>query len=79
MTLCYFYPSWMLVWQVLVALDISSHWIQMYASLKLGKTSHKLLVGNNPLLTFYNNPVCMDTRVSKYVELKFLCSSIRAC
>ncbi|XP_064391599.1 CDP-diacylglycerol--inositol 3-phosphatidyltransferase-like [Halichondria panicea] len=54
MTLCLFYPSWMLVWQCIVALDISSHWIQMYSALVVGDTSHKVTdLTANPIMRYY--------------------------
>ncbi|GCE99530.1 CDP-diacylglycerol-inositol 3-phosphatidyltransferase [Zygosaccharomyces mellis] len=42
--ICYLslmYPKWCAVFQILVALDISSHYMHMYASLTDGNTSHK--------------------------------------
>ena len=51
MVLGYFYPNWLLLWQILVALDISSHWMQMYSSLLHGETTHKDVI--NPILRFY--------------------------
>lgn len=42
--ICYLsvmYPKWCAVFQILVALDISSHYMHMYASLTGGNTSHK--------------------------------------
>ncbi|GAV53249.1 hypothetical protein ZYGR_0AI05330 [Zygosaccharomyces rouxii] len=42
--ICYLslmYPRWCAVFQLLVALDISSHYMHMYASLTGGNTSHK--------------------------------------
>ena len=54
MVLCYFFPSWLFVFQLIVALDISSHWIQMYSSLLHGETSHKTTDLNaHPIMKFY--------------------------
>lgn len=54
MMLCVFYPKWLLIWQLLVALDISSHWIQMYSSLLLGESSHKVTdLAANPVMRYY--------------------------
>lgn len=44
--ICYLasiYPTWMLVWQLLLGLDLSSHYMHMYASLSTGSTSHKTI------------------------------------
>jgi len=58
MGLCYFYPLWIFLWQFLVALDISSHWVQMYSSLLHGENSHKVTEQNkNPILLLYYQPV----------------------
>lgn len=35
------YPSWAVLFQTLLALDISSHYMHMYANLSNGATSHK--------------------------------------
>lgn len=52
--LCYFYPYWIFMWQLLIALDISSHWVQMYCSLLHGETTHKVTdLSANPLMRFY--------------------------
>ncbi|KAL5477250.1 hypothetical protein EMCRGX_G024019 [Ephydatia muelleri] len=54
MVLCQFYPKYAIVFQLLVALDISSHWIQMYSSMIHGETSHKVTdLSANPFLRFY--------------------------
>lgn len=39
--LCYKFPSWCVIFQLLLALDISSHYMHMYATLSSGTTSHK--------------------------------------
>jgi CDP-diacylglycerol--inositol 3-phosphatidyltransferase len=43
--LCALWPRYMLPCVCLIALDIFSHWFQMYASLLSGASTHK--VGNN--------------------------------
>ena len=54
MVLCDFYPSYILAFQCLVSLDITSHWAQMYATLTKGGTSHKNIRAEaNPLLRIY--------------------------
>jgi CDP-diacylglycerol--inositol 3-phosphatidyltransferase len=35
------YPPWFFTCVALVALDIGSHWLQMYAQLLKNRTSHK--------------------------------------
>ena len=50
----YFYPSYLFLFQLLIALDISSHWIQMYSSLQHGETTHKVTdLAANPVMRFY--------------------------
>ncbi|KAH3687236.1 hypothetical protein WICPIJ_001793 [Wickerhamomyces pijperi] len=39
--LCVLYPSWALVFQILISLDLSSHYMHMYATLISGGKSHK--------------------------------------
>ena len=51
--LCIFYPSWLIMWQLVAALDISSHWYHTATTYLLGGKSHK--EGHtNPLLIFFN-------------------------
>ena len=53
----YFYPSYLFLFQLLIALDISSHWVQMYSSLQHGETSHKVTdLTANPVMRFYYTP-----------------------
>lgn len=51
--LCVAYPSWSPIFQVLVALDISSHYIHMYATLSTGGQSHKTIEKEQWLLNLY--------------------------
>ena len=54
MVLCLLYPQYMFWLQLIVALDISSHWIHMYSSLIHGETSHKVTgLSTNPILRLY--------------------------
>lgn len=54
MVLCIFYPRCALIFQVLVALDISSHWMQMYSSLLHGENTHKVTdLAANPIMRLY--------------------------
>eukprot|EP00049_Salpingoeca_infusionum_P026866 m.28546 g.28546 ORF g.28546 m.28546 type:complete len:225 (+) comp9049_c0_seq2:116-790(+) len=53
-TCAQFYPDYVVYFQLLAILDISSHWFQMYDALTQGKTSHKLIkLDENPVLRFY--------------------------
>lgn len=40
--LCSISPRYCSVWIVLMALDLSAHWFQVYASLAAGRASHKV-------------------------------------
>ncbi|KAJ1983123.1 phosphatidylinositol synthase 1 (CDP-alcohol phosphatidyltransferase1) [Dimargaris verticillata] len=54
------YPSWTILFQCLISLDISSHYIHMYSSLLAGADSHKKISEHqNPILKAYyhNNKV----------------------
>ncbi|EFX77412.1 hypothetical protein DAPPUDRAFT_305782 [Daphnia pulex] len=53
-TLGSFYPSYLFVFQLVMIVDVSCHWIHLHTSNVLGKTSHKN-VGEeeNALLRFY--------------------------
>lgn len=48
--LAYCYPNLTLIFQLLIALDLSSHYLQMYASLSLGADSHKSIQAGQPFL-----------------------------
>uniref|UniRef100_A0A1L8DY90 CDP-diacylglycerol--inositol 3-phosphatidyltransferase n=2 Tax=Nyssomyia neivai TaxID=330878 RepID=A0A1L8DY90_9DIPT len=45
-TLSYFYPKYMFLFQLSMAIDISCHWIYTHTSLLQGKTSHKFVDAN---------------------------------
>ncbi|KAF9106579.1 hypothetical protein BGX27_009107 [Mortierella sp. AM989] len=51
------YPSYALVFQFLIALDVSSHYMHMYSSLTSGATSHKKIseTSNIFLRLYYSN------------------------
>ena len=54
MVLGHFYPAYLFLFQFLIALDISSHWVQMYSSLQRGDSSHKVTdLSANPVMRFY--------------------------
>lgn len=39
--LCLLWPTWQALWMLLIGLDLSSHYMHMYASLSSGAHSHK--------------------------------------
>ncbi|RHZ71185.1 hypothetical protein Glove_261g68 [Diversispora epigaea] len=51
------YKSWAIVFQLLISLDLSSHYMHMYSSLTAGSTSHKKISkSSNPILrAYYSN------------------------
>ncbi|XP_055338657.1 CDP-diacylglycerol--inositol 3-phosphatidyltransferase-like [Paramacrobiotus metropolitanus] len=54
MVLGHFYPKWMVLFQSIVALDITSHWIHMYSAMLKGTVSHKIIdLAAHPLLRIY--------------------------
>ncbi|KAF9246217.1 CDP-alcohol phosphatidyltransferase-domain-containing protein [Melanogaster broomeanus] len=57
--LCYLssaYPNYALVFQFLIALDFSSHYMHMYSSLVTGSRSHKLVTSDvSRILWYYYN------------------------
>lgn len=52
--LAMFYPKWALFFQLMMALDISSHWLHMHCSMMKGSESHKNIdLSGNPILRLY--------------------------
>ena len=52
--LCYFYPDYMLFFQISMSIDITSHWFHVQSSLMKGATSHKMIdISSNPILIYY--------------------------
>jgi len=50
------YPSWALLFQFLIALDFSSHYMHMYSSLVTGSKSHKIVTSDvSRILSYYYN------------------------
>jgi len=49
--LSHFYPDWWGVFTLLIVLDITAHWMQMYSKTVQGLTTHK--TGNNFFIKFY--------------------------
>jgi len=58
--LCYLssaYPEWALLFQFLITLDFSSHYMHMYSSLVTGSRSHKTVTSSvSRILSLYYNP-----------------------
>lgn len=54
--LCVIYPNFCLMWQMLVSLDLASHYMHMYAMLSSGSSSHKNVdKKQSKLLSLYYN------------------------
>lgn len=54
MMLCVFYPKYLFLFQFLLSLDISSHWIHVQSSMMKGDASHKKIdLSGNPILRVY--------------------------
>ncbi|GBE82001.1 phosphatidylinositol synthase [Sparassis latifolia] len=59
--LCYLasaYPAYAIVFQILISLDFSSHYMHMYSSLVTGSRSHKIVTSevSRILWFYYNDP-----------------------
>ena len=71
MVLCVLYPQYMFWFQLLVILDICSHWIQMYSSLIHGEASHKVTdLSANPIMRLYYMRVSINVvplPISRYI------------
>lgn len=67
------YPSYALLFQILIALDFSSHYMQMVATLSSGLTSHKTMRKdtNWMLYLYYTNKIVLFT-VCMFNELFFI-------
>ncbi|KAF6035335.1 hypothetical protein EB796_006350 [Bugula neritina] len=53
-TLSILYPTYSLLFQLFLVLDISSHWLHLHSSILTGKQSHKTLDKDaNALMKFY--------------------------
>ncbi|KAH8928348.1 CDP-diacylglycerol--inositol 3-phosphatidyltransferase [Atractiella rhizophila] len=55
------YPSYALLFQALITLDFSSHYIHMYSSLRMGSNSHKTVSASHSriLRSYYTNNVTL--------------------
>lgn len=51
MTLCTFYPRYLFIFQLVVIIDIGSHWLHLHATDLTGKNTHK--ESKNPILHYY--------------------------
>jgi CDP-diacylglycerol--inositol 3-phosphatidyltransferase len=51
--LCVAYPQWAVLFQLLVSLDLSSHYMHMYAMLTTGSSSHKKVGKRSKVLNLY--------------------------
>lgn len=51
--LCVAYPQWAVFYQLLVSLDLSSHYMHMYAMLTTGSSSHKKVGNRSKILNLY--------------------------
>ncbi|KAJ3359725.1 CDP-diacylglycerol-inositol 3-phosphatidyltransferase [Allomyces javanicus] len=67
------YPEYLLVFQLLMALDLSSHYMHMYASLVGGHASHKEIDRTaNPILRLYYHNKIVLFLVCAFNELEFV-------
>ncbi|KAK9461913.1 CDP-alcohol phosphatidyltransferase-domain-containing protein [Lipomyces oligophaga] len=55
--LCSTYPNWAIFYQILVSLDLASHYMHMYATITSGATSHKKVAKDRSsiLSLYYTN------------------------
>lgn len=53
-TLCYFYPKYMFLFQTSIFIDIFCHWIFLHSQMLRGRTSHKFHdLNDNKIMAFY--------------------------
>eukprot|EP00892_Ulva_mutabilis_P007473 jgi/Ulvmu1/5098/UM021_0115.1 len=71
--LCSMSPSYSGVWIVLMMLDLSAHWLQVYASLATGRTSHKDASASMPLVKLYYTNRAFMAACCISAEVSFLC------
>lgn len=59
--LIYFYPSYILLFQFSMIVDIASHWLHLHSSVLSGKSSHKFidLKANRFLKLYYTNRIIL--------------------
>ncbi|KAI5198386.1 CDP-diacylglycerol-inositol 3-phosphatidyltransferase PIS [Aureobasidium subglaciale] len=56
-------PRWAMVFQLLISLDLASHYMHMYATLSMGEQSHKIVDARRSWLLhlYYSNIVNLDS------------------
>ena len=68
------YPRWVLLFQFLITLDFSSHYIHMYSSLVTGSSSHKIVGADvSRILWYYYNDTVTLFVFCACNELFFVC------
>ncbi|SCW01114.1 LAFE_0D05380g1_1 [Lachancea fermentati] len=70
--LCVLYPSWAPLFQLLVSLDLSSHYMHMYATLSSGGASHKKIEKEQWLLNLYYSRRSVLFTICAFNELFYL-------
>lgn len=67
------YPKFCILWQLLISLDLASHYLHMYAQLTSGASSHKVIdeSQNYFLKLYYSNKTVLFT-VCAFNELFFM-------
>lgn len=76
MTLGHFYTDYFFVIQILLAIDIVSHWLHFFSANIQGKVSHKRTDGNtNPLMRLYYENKFILTSVCAMEQI-FYCSLV---
>ncbi|KAG7810751.1 hypothetical protein KL921_002379 [Ogataea angusta] len=55
------YPNWFILWQMLISLDLASHYLHMYASITSGSKSHKSMKKDTSILLklYYENRIVL--------------------
>lgn len=71
--LCAFYPTYSLLFLVLLMLDISSHWFQMYSTLLAGSSTHKDVKSRSLLVRFYYSNRMFMGFCCVCCEVQYLC------
>ncbi len=67
------YPDWCILWQFLISLDLSSHYMHMYAMITSGASSHKSVSKDSNILMrlYYTNRKILFT-VCAFNELFYI-------
>ncbi|GMM28382.1 CDP-diacylglycerol--inositol 3-phosphatidyltransferase [Martiniozyma asiatica (nom. inval.)] len=73
------YPDWFICWQILISLDLASHYVHMYAQINSGSNSHKKLKEDtNWLLKLYYENRTFLFLVCAFNEIFYICLYLRA-